>query len=295
MLEAFGTRVVKEGVVFLEHGPISMVLEAAQGEEAATGIAMRGAERVIVFFEQLTTALETAKRQLCFQAPELNDSHPLALQRMIASVRKLEEPEFTPMAAVAGTLADIAVESMIAAGADYALANNGGDIAFFLPLSKSELNVGIISDISRGQVTHRLKIRRDSGIRGLATSGFGGRSLTRGIASAVTVMAQDASLADAAATSVANACDAEDPQVSKCLAEEVDYDTDIKGLTVTRSIGPLEETTVRTALRRGSERASDLCESGMIEGAVLFVSGRMISRWRGISPPFSIQALFPKR
>lgn len=295
MLETFGARVLREGVVFLEHGPVSMVLEAGQGEQPATDLAMKGAEQVVVFFEQLATNLGAAKRQILFHEPLLDGSHPMALQRMIASVRKLGEPEFTPMAAVAGTLADMAVEEMVEAGADYALANNGGDIAFRLPLSKRELNVGIISDLSIGQVTHRLTIGRDSGIRGLATSGFGGRSLTRGIASAVTVMARDASAADAAATSVANACDAEDPQVFKCLAEELDYDTDIRGLSVTESIGPLEETTVRTALRRGSERASTLCESGMIEGAVLFVSGRMVCRWRGKTPPFSIQALFPER
>ena len=255
-------------------------------------------------FELITRAVVEQRRRLeryIARHPEFQSSLvPVVLLEQAPEVaqRMAVASELTgvgPMAAVAGTLADMAVEEMVEAGADYALANNGGDIAFRLPLSKRELNVGIISDLSIGQVTHRLTIGRDSGIRGLATSGFGGRSLTRGIASAVTVMARDPSAADAAATSVANACDAEDPQVFKCLAEELDYDTDIRGLSVTESIGPLEETTVRTALRRGSERASTLCESGMIEGAVLFVSGRMVCRWRGKTPPFSIQALFPER
>jgi len=295
MQEVFDTAVIREGVVLLEHGPVTMVLEACLGGRPRTGIAKRAGQHVIALFEELARELETAKKAVSLLDPPLLDRvHSKALRRMIGSVKRLGEPDFTPMAAVAGSLADFAVEAMVQLGADYAIANNGGDIAFRLPSSKRELNVGIISDLSSGQVTHRLRIGRDSEIRGLATSGFGGRSLTRGIASAVTVMAETASLADAAATSIANACDADDPQVERCLAEEIDYDTDIRGLTVTKGIGMLTEESVRTALARGGNRASGLCVSGMIKGAVLFVSGQMEVRWNGSEPPFSVSECVPE-
>lgn len=295
MQEAFDTVVIREGMVLLEHGPVTMVLEACLGDKPGTDIAKRAAEHVKTLFEELAVELDTAKKAISLlDPPLLARVHSKALKRMIGSVKRLGEPDFTPMAAVAGSLGDFAVEAMVRLGADYAMANNGGDIAFRLPPSRRELNVGIISDLSSGQVTHRLMIGRDSGIRGLATSGFGGRSLTRGIASAVTVMAETAALADAAATSIANACDADDPQVERCLAEEIDYDTDIRGLTVTKAIGKLREESVRTALSKGGKRVAELCGSGMIKGAVLFVSGRMQARWNGSEPPFSVRECVPE-
>jgi ApbE superfamily uncharacterized protein (UPF0280 family) len=293
MQKAFGTVLIREGIVLLEHGPVTMVLEACQGDKPRTDVAKRAARRVITLFEELARELETAKRAVSHLEKSLEQVHSKVLRKMIGSVRRLGEPDFTPMAAVAGSLADFAVEEMVQAGADYATANNGGDIAFHLSPAKMEFNIGIISDLSQGRITHRLRIGRESGIGGLATSGFGGRSLTRGIASAVTVMAETASLADAAATSVANACDAEDPQVERCLAEELDYDTDIRGLTVTRTIGKLRDENVRIALASGSSRAAELCGSGMIKGAVLFVSGRMEIQWSESVPLFSVSECIP--
>lgn len=294
MQETFGTAVIRDGVVFLEHGPVTMVLEACLANDPRTDIAERAARRVVTLFEELARELDTAKKALSLlENPLLAPVHSKVLERMIGSVRRLGEPDFTPMAAVAGSFADLAVEEMVEAGADYAMANNGGDIAFRLPSTKEDLKVGIIRDLAEGRVTHRLRVSRASGVCGLATSGFGGRSLTRGIASAVTVMAETASLADAAATSIANACDADDPQVERCLAEEVDYDADIRGLTVTKAIGKLREESVMIALAKGGNRASELCGSRMIKGAVLFVSGRMQVRWSGNEPPFSVSECVP--
>ncbi len=293
MQKPFGTVVIREGMVLLEHGPVTMVLEARLGDKPRTDIVKRAAQRVITLFEELAGELETAKKAASLLENSLDRVHSRVLRRMLGSVRRLGEPDFTPMAAVAGSLADFAVEEMVQTGADYATANNGGDIAFHVPAAKKEFNIGIISDLSEGRITHRLGVGRESGIGGIATSGFGGRSLTRGIASAVTVMAETASLADAAATSVANACDADDPQVERCLAEDLDYDTDIRGLTVTRTIGKLRDESVRIALARGSNRAAELCGSGMIKGAVLFVSGRMEIQWSGSLPPFSVSECVP--
>ena len=168
---------------------------------------------------------------------------------------------------------------MAAHGADYALANNGGDIAWHISRGQSTprdfLKVGLISDINGGRTTHSLKIKSFGEIRGLATSGLGGRSLTRGIASAVTALAPDSSRADAAATAIANACYCNDPAIEQCLAEELDYGTDIRGLTVTKSVGCLRSGSAELALEAGCRRAETLIGKGMIFGAVLFVAGAM--------------------
>jgi uncharacterized protein len=52
-----------------------------------------------------------------------------------------------------------------------------------------------------------IEITRDMPVRGIATSGRHGRSLSLGIADSVTVLAATAAAADAAATLIANAVD----------------------------------------------------------------------------------------
>lgn len=275
--------------MLLEYGPVTMILEAVGENGPDSAIACAGAESVLDHFEALAAVLPAAKAMI--SAHDGKEQYPRVLQIMIQAVRSLGEKDFTAMAAVAGTLSDLAVERMSREGAGYAMANNGGDIAFTLTRSKKEMRVGVVSDLAVGVPTHRVVIPYGSGIGGVATSGFGGRSLTRGVASAVTVMAKNGALADAAATAIANACDTQDPAVQKCLAEEMDYDTDIRGLSVTRSVGTMSDLSISEALVSGAERASELCDQGMIEGAVLFVAGCMELRWRGKYMPFSLEKL----
>ncbi len=270
------------GSVLLDHGPITMTLEAFRAGEPFSEAAGAGARAVLRAFGELSGSGEAmaAARTCMGRNRDLSaDLYPEVLREMIASVSALDEPDFTPLAAVAGTMSDLAVRSMTRAGADYAIANNGGDIAFHLPDGKDALKVGLISDLKAGAVTHLLRISRESGVRGIATSGLGGRSFTRGVASAVTALGITASLADAAATAIANACDCEDPCIERCLAGEIDPQSDIADLTVTRTVGALCERAAEEALSEGAKRAEELCEKGVILGAIIFVSGKMALRW----------------
>jgi hypothetical protein len=104
---------------------------------------------------------------------------------------------------------------------------------------------------------------------------MGGRSLTRGVASAVTVIAGRCSLADAAATAVANASFVEDPHVVQRPAGELDPNTDILGLPVTVKVGPLSEEKRRIAISRAMERVEGLVQKGIIFGALVAVQGRV--------------------
>ncbi|MDR3331256.1 MAG: UPF0280 family protein [Synergistaceae bacterium] len=278
-------------VIFLDHGPITMTLEAGREGKPFPAAAEEGAKAVVWAFDSLTKSryFPESEKFVEYIDQEVLNECPDVLKRMIESVRALDEASFTPMAAVAGTFSDMAVEAMIEVGADFALANNGGDIACRIPPYKKYLRVGIISDLSKGNVTHAVTIPAHIGIGGIATSGFGGRSFTLGVASAVTAMSNTASKADAAATSIANACNCEDPGVERCLAYELDPMTDIAGLTVTRSLGKLRLESVESALMNGIRRTEYLCETGFIASAIIFLGDRMDMRWGGSECPFKLE------
>lgn len=267
--------VIGEGVVLVDYGPVTMILEARKMGTPFTEAAIAGADKAIEVFNELVVYLEIIRKPVS-EIKDIPNHAPEVVKRMVNAVRMLGEPEFTPLAAVAGTISDLAVEEISKYGSDFAMANNGGDIAWRVSdAGRESIRVALISDIKIGNKTHSLDVKSFSEIRGIATSGMGGRSLTRGIASAVTVLAENSSMADAAATSIANACICDDPAIVQCLAEELDYGTDIKGLLVTRSVGDLKEESVSAAILSGKNRAEELIKCGMIQGAVIFVSGEM--------------------
>ncbi|MDO5562842.1 MAG: UPF0280 family protein [Synergistaceae bacterium] len=279
--------VIRGGLVLLDYGPITMTLEARLEGRPFSEAAEAGAKKALEVFDGLVEYLNVIKTPVCKIAP-LSADAPQAVLRMIESVSSLHEDEFTPLAAVAGTVSDMAVEEMSRCGADYAVVNNGGDIAWRISdTGKKSFRVGLISDIRSGVTTHKLEVDSFKQICGIATSGMGGRSLTRGIASAVTALACTSSKADAAATSIANACFCDDPAIIQCLAEEIDYDTDIRGLMVTKSVGDLDKKSIAAALKAGKDRAESLVKSGLILGAIIFVSGQMALVRKG-----SVDSLF---
>ena len=108
-----------------------------------------------------------------------------------------------PMAAVAGTLAELAVESMRDAGATYAMVDNGGDVAL---ISDREVLVGIYAGESAFSNKIALRVKPTPSLAGICTSsGTVGHSISFGMADAATVISRSASLSDAAATALGNA------------------------------------------------------------------------------------------
>lgn len=269
-------RVLQPGKVLVDHGPVTMTIQAGLKGQPFTGAAVAGAELVPVLLNQLVEYLPLARLPVGELDPARDLRYPEVLLRMTRSVRRLGEPDFTPMAAVAGTFSDLIKEAVVAAGSDRVVVNNGGDIALHLGPGDLPFRVGIVSDLGEGTVTHAMSISPEAGVGGVATSGLGGRSLTKGVASAVTVTAQYGSLADAAATAIANAVNCQHANVERCLAQELDHLTDIQGHLVTRRVGRLPDASVQEALSGGLEKAGQLYRQGMILGAVLFVQGRAV-------------------
>jgi ApbE superfamily uncharacterized protein (UPF0280 family) len=163
---------------------------------------------------------------------------------------------------------------LVSIGLTRVAVNNGGDVA--VRLSRGEkAAVGIRLDVASPVVSHRVIITPDLNVGGVCTSGLGGRSFTRGVASAATVFGSRASIADAAATAIANATYIESQYVRRGPADSIFPDTDLKGVEVTLDVGPLTEREVESACHQGLECAEKLVARQVIFGACLVVKGRM--------------------
>ena len=113
-------------------------------------------------------------------------------------------------------------------------------------------------------------------VRGIATSGRGGRSFSRGIADSATVLAATAAAADAAATMIANAVNADHPAIERQPACSLDPDSDLGDRLVTVAVGDLPLETIDAALDRGLAEARRLRLRGLIDSAAVSLRGH----WR---------------
>ena len=181
----------------------------------------------------------------------------------------------TPMAAVAGSVADEVLAAMRRAAPDLtrAFVNNGGDIALHVA-GDDTLTAGLVTDLAAPALDGQITIGAQDGIGGIATSGWRGRSHSLGIADAATVLARDAATADAAATLIANDCTADHPAIRRLPARALKDDSDLGDLPVTVDVGPLPPDVVAAALARGAARAEQLRRDGHIVAASLALQGR---------------------
>ena len=259
-----------------QHGPIDLVI-GADGEPDAVGIAVQAAwERFQTILSELVQELRWLRAPVQ-QAVELRG--PVA-QRMLRACWAHREQFITPMAAVAGAVADELIEFFRAqAGIARAYVNNGGDIALHLT-QRQRYRVGLFADV--GRIKRREAVSLDGGfevtasmpVRGVATSGWGGRSFSLGIADSATVLAVSAAQADAAATMIANSVNVDDPAILRKPAAELKDDTDLGDRLVTVRVGPLPRAKIAQALDAGENRARELVARGLICGAALWLQGQ---------------------
>lgn len=196
------------------------------------------------------------------------------VREMWKACRMIISTDLTPMAAVAGSIADAVADYLISEGATRSIVNNGGDIAL-RTIEDAPITVGIRSDISSHIVDHKLRVLGSDRVGGVCSSGLGGRSFTRGIASSAVVFAARCSVADAAATEIANHTYIQSSGIRRIQAKELDPDSDIKDLEITIGFDKLTEREINEALDKGLARAEQLTGQGLILGAFLNVCGRM--------------------
>lgn len=264
------------GRLHLSHGPIDVVLKAF-GAAAEVARAQQAAARR---FPQILP-------ELCAELPALRTrigggvlpESPVG-RRMAEACQPFRRDFITPMAAVAGAVADELMSVMLAAAPlDRAYVNDGGDIAVFCAEGET-LEIGIAGSFEHGTIPAAsgiAHIRHGDGVGGIASSGARGRSLSLGIADSVTVLARNAAGADAAATMIANAVNCDHPVIERRAATDVDPDSDLGRQRVTVQVGPLPTAVVRAALEAGRTCAATYLRRGLILGAALTLQGETVT------------------
>jgi len=259
----------------LQDGPIDLIIEA-NGQPAQARRAYEAAiSRFTGLLDELCAELGELRKAAEVQCCPLKG---IVARRMHAAVAPFAADHFiTPMAAVAGSVAEEILGAMVnAAELDRAYVNNGGDIALHL-VPGQNFNIGLIDRPDRLGVMRTMTIDANDVSRGVATSGRHGRSFSLGIADAVTVLARTASQADAAATIIANAVDLPGhPAVVRCPAQDMQPDSDLGWRLVTRNVGRLSDRDIETALEAGAISTRALLAKGLIEAAALRLHGETV-------------------
>jgi hypothetical protein len=178
------------------------------------------------------------------------------------------------MAAVAGAVAEEILSVMTsAANLSRSYVNDGGDIALHVAPGEYFV-VGMVERPDRPSLFGTATLDSMQPVRGIATSGWRGRSFSLGIADAVTVLADRAAVADAAATIIANAVDLPGhPSIVRIPARDVAPDSDLGDRRVTQEVGELSRGEIAAALDAGVAVARRLLLGGLIRAAALRLCG----------------------
>ena len=257
----------------LQHGPIDIIAHVDAPEEVRKRLYTSASNRFSTVLVELVAEMDLLKHPW---SADLPDPKGGIAQKMCFAVRG-SGIFVTPMVAVAGAVADEVLEAMLyeAKNTDPCLeeiqrmyVNNGGDIAFWLNAGES-FSIGVVDNPGIPELNARVSLAYESPVRGIATSGWRGRSQSLGIADAVTVLAGSAAIADAAATLIANDVNVDYPGILKRPASEVKDESDLGMLPVTVDVPPLPVDQISEALKRGAQTAGNFIRTGKIEAAYL--------------------------
>jgi ApbE superfamily uncharacterized protein (UPF0280 family) len=262
-----------DGRWHFQHGPMDIVIGADGQRDAVAAAHARAWDRFGGMLDELVQELALLRSPVGKQCLLRGG----VARRMWHACQPFSSSFITPMAAVAGAVAQEIIDCYSVPGISRAWVNNGGDIALHLTPAQS-LRIGLYADIAQldaheifnGVSTDgQFEVSYAVPVRGVATSGWRGRSFSLGIADSVTVLARTAAEADAAATVIANAVNVADARVVRKPACDVKDNTDLGDIPVTVDVPPLEPGLVRRALQAGLKRASELRSAGLIWSAVL--------------------------
>ena len=265
MMQGAQSRLLEDGQrLHLHHGPIDLIIRAwGTGQSEA--------------YNKATMRFTNLLEELVEELPQLRLPCSNERQFQLLTARRMQKaaqcflPKFiTPMAAVAGSVADEILRVMKQQkGIDKVYVNNGGDSAFYLSDGQS-IKAMIASDADA-----QIEIGYDDPYRGIATSGWRGRSQSLGIADSVSVVAENAAMADAAATMIANHVTLPlHPAIEKIPANEIFPDSDLGEQLVTIAVGKLSDLEIDRALLGGKKLATQYLNEGLIGGAMIMLKGQ---------------------
>lgn len=264
----------------LQHGPIDLIVQVEGQSEVVQRALTEAWGRFQSLLPELVSELHELRRPV-HQQPMVRGA--VAARMLRACAPFAAERFITSMAAVAGAVADELITLFRRCGITRAFINNGGDIALHLSDGQS-YRVGICADVDAvksplpagtAALDSRFEIAADVPVRGIATSGWRGRSFSLGIADSVTVLAADAAGADAAATMIANAVNCQCDGIVRRPANELKDDSDLGSLPVTVQVPALPSSLVAEALERGRREGCYWQRRGLIYAAALFLQGQV--------------------
>ncbi len=271
------TQTLADGRLHLSHGPIDLIIEA-WGSGEAVDLAYEAANGR---FE--TILAELVEELPCMRQPvsDLSGLTGPVAQRMFAATKPFEGIFITPMAAVAGAVADEVLAVMRkTADLTKVYVNNAGDIAVWVGPGEN-LQIAMVDDLKSAYLQAgapqkaQISIGHGDKIGGIATSGWRGRSHSLGIADAVCVLAKNAALADATASLIANAVDISSDKVTREAASSLDPDSDLGDRPVTTAVDILTNDEIETALANGAKRAEAFCNKGLIQSVAIALAGHL--------------------
>ncbi|MCC7321996.1 MAG: UPF0280 family protein [Rubellimicrobium sp.] len=276
--------VLPDGRLHFHHGPMDLILRAWGPDRQVQAAYARAFRRFAPLLEELVAELPALR------SPGDLPAHGAVARAMMKAVRPFRPAFITPMAAVAGAVADEILACLSGPEIRKAYVNNGGDIALHLAAGES-LTAAIAA---RAGLSDRVTIRHADPVRGIATSGWRGRSFSRGIADAATVLAATAAMADAAATIIANAVDLPGhPAITRRPARDMRDDSDLGPIPVTTAVGPLTDADRNRALARGRARARAAQGRGLVDSAALFLQGSQAVLARDTVHPHFLSSSIP--
>jgi len=264
-------QVIRPDLVLVDWGPMTLSISAWAQGRARPVIAAQAAREALRSLAVLADFQGYMRRRV----RELPQGRPLPLVvARAAEACRAVDGALTPLAAVAGAVADQVADAALSLGADKVVVNNGGDVALRLGPGQG-LSVGLrppaLDDGEPAPLLGRLRLDAASGVGGVATSGWRGRSLSSGVADLATAWAPSAALADAAATALGNAAAVDSRAVRGAPAESLDLNCGLGGQAMTTGVGILTRGERDQALAGARRAARGLHGAGHMSGCLVMV------------------------
>ncbi len=288
-------RSLGDGRLHFQHGPMDILL-GASGDVAAVQQAHAQAwERFRGLLQELVDELDALRAPVDGRCTLRG-----TVARRMWTAAEVHRPAFvTPMVAVAGGVAQELLMAYDRPGITRAWINNGGDIALHLTPGTS-YRIGLFAQIDRPaqlqedgwlQVDGSFEVAHGSGVRGVATSGWRGRSFSLGIADSVTVLASSAAEADAAASLIGNAVNVDVPGIVRVPANQIKDSSDLGNIPVTLDVPELTPGQVAKALMAGRIHAMGLRAAGHIQACFITCQGWALSTETSGAVPLPLNTL----
>ncbi len=159
--ESHPVQVLENGTVLVEYGPMRMWINVSENGKPLSNLAREGGYQAMEILRDLARFLSTIKKRA--ETLEIKKHYPEVVKKMIKATKLMEEPELTPLAAVAGTASEVVADFISKRGGTKIIVDNGGDIA--IRLREGEMaRIGIKTEVGSKAPSYFISIHSSSGV-----------------------------------------------------------------------------------------------------------------------------------